>query len=229
MNFLSLFKTTQDEGPRAEPPHLVAKRISAQVHRLKAKIKIYAESTGPSPLFHHMFDLLEADHARKIANLRNRHSHNVAESNKGYHQEFAVLQGKYASELSGFLDLMTNNTTDKQVKRVFAANLRTKSSKLSISLECSASSNSQFSSSSALSIDDDAPGWILDPISFAIMKDPVVTPSGITYEKAPLIDYLQHHGHKDPITRKPLHRENLVPNLAIKNVVTEFLREREIV
>lgn len=176
-----------------------------------------------------MFDLLEQDNSRQIAQLRTRHNHNVAESNRRYHQEFAAVQKRYLAELIGFLEVLTNKSTQSKVDKVFAANPRPKSPNSSFSSE---SSNSQFlatSTNSTSSIEDDAPDWILDPISFSILKDPVVTPCGITYERAPLMDYLQNHGNRDPITRKPLHTNDLVPNLAIKEVVAEYLREHEIV
>ena len=69
----------------------------------------------------------------------------------------------------------------------------------------SSRSNSVFSSNpslaasvqeterSSLELDDDeeAPEYLLDPISFELFTDPVITPSGITYEKSHLLDHLK--------------------------------------
>ena len=84
------------------------------------------------------------------------------------------------------------------------------------------------------------------------MKDPVTTPSGVTYERlvlslslslslslylslslshtsvsfrANLEEHLQRVGHFDPLTREPLKREKLIPNLAMKEVIEDFLEK----
>lgn len=207
MNFISsLFSESPKDKSITGSPHQMARYISADIHNLRVKIKLYGESTGPSPLFRHLYELLEADHSRNVSNLQRKHNHNVAESNKAYHRELVTLKKHYANELSGFLDLMTNHHTKAKVQTVFAARDETTSI-----------------SDLASSAEENAPDWILDPISFSILQDPVVTPCGITYEKAPLMEYLQHNGYKDPITKKPLLRENIVPNLALKDVVSDYL------
>lgn len=33
------------------------------------------------------------------------------------------------------------------------------------------------------------------------MNDPVITPSGITYEKSLILEHLRHNGNYDPISR----------------------------
>lgn len=69
----------------------------------------------------------------------------------------------------------------------------------------------------------DVPEVLCGKISFEIMKDPVITPSGITYERKDLEEHLQRVGHFDPITRADLTAERLIPNLAMKEVVDDFL------
>jgi len=59
------------------------------------------------------------------------------------------------------------------------------------------------------------------------MRDPVVTPSGITYDRKDIEEHLQRVGHFDPVTRHPLTSELLIPNLAMKDVVDAFLAENE--
>eukprot|EP00252_Welwitschia_mirabilis_P007392 TRINITY_DN1869_c0_g1_i1.p1 TRINITY_DN1869_c0_g1~~TRINITY_DN1869_c0_g1_i1.p1 ORF type:complete len:295 (+),score=34.62 TRINITY_DN1869_c0_g1_i1:205-1089(+) len=60
-------------------------------------------------------------------------------------------------------------------------------------------------------------------ITLEIFRDPVITPSGITYERAALMEHLRKIGNFDPVTREPLQAEQLVPNLAIKEAVQAFL------
>lgn len=68
-------------------------------------------------------------------------------------------------------------------------------------------------------------------ISMELMLDPVTTPCGISYERACLRDHLsrlQARGEAgfDPISRKPLQRiEQAVPNLALKEAISDFLAE----
>ncbi|KAF2357537.1 U box domain [Trinorchestia longiramus] len=73
----------------------------------------------------------------------------------------------------------------------------------------------------------DVPDYLCGKISFDILHDPVVTPSGITYDRKDIEEHLQRVGHFDPITRTPLTVDMLVPNLAIKEVVDVFLEENE--
>lgn len=68
---------------------------------------------------------------------------------------------------------------------------------------------------------------ICGKISFEILQDPVITPSGITYERKDIEEHLQRVGHFDPVTRTPLSVEQLVPNFSMKEVVDTFMQENE--
>jgi len=54
------------------------------------------------------------------------------------------------------------------------------------------------------------------------MQDPVITPSGTSYERASLVKHLKV-SPVDPLTREPLSDRQLIPNLALKNACAEFL------
>lgn len=75
--------------------------------------------------------------------------------------------------------------------------------------------------------DDDIPTEVPDHlccrITLDIFHDPVITPSGHTYERAVILDHLQKVGEFDPITREPLDPSQLVSNLAIREAVHEYL------
>lgn len=66
------------------------------------------------------------------------------------------------------------------------------------------------------------PDYLIDTITFEIMHDPVVTPSGASYERVGLLKHLRAHG-VDPLTRQPLTESQLYPNVALKNACSEFL------
>jgi len=71
----------------------------------------------------------------------------------------------------------------------------------------------------------EVPDILCCKISFEIMRDPVITPSGITYERKDIEEHLQRVGHFDPITRRDLTQDMLVPNLALKEVIDNYLLE----
>jgi STIP1 family protein 1 len=71
------------------------------------------------------------------------------------------------------------------------------------------------------------PDYLCGKISFELLKDPVITPSGITYDRSDIKEHLHRVGHFDPITRVPLNVEQLIPNLAMKEVLDTFITENE--
>ncbi|XP_014206750.1 E3 ubiquitin-protein ligase CHIP [Copidosoma floridanum] len=73
----------------------------------------------------------------------------------------------------------------------------------------------------------DVPDYLCGKISFEILQEPVITPSGITYERKDIEEHLQRVGHFDPVTRVRLTQDQLIPNLAMKEVVDAFLQENE--
>lgn len=71
----------------------------------------------------------------------------------------------------------------------------------------------------------EVPDQLCGKISFEIMREPVITPSGITYDKRDIEEHLQRVGHFDPVTRAELKAHQLIPNLAIKEVIDDFLEK----
>nr|KYP35646.1 E3 ubiquitin-protein ligase CHIP [Cajanus cajan] len=69
----------------------------------------------------------------------------------------------------------------------------------------------------------EVPDYLCCRITLDIYHDPVITPSGLTYEREVILEHLQKVGKFDPITREPLDQSQLVPNLAIKEAVQAFL------
>lgn len=73
----------------------------------------------------------------------------------------------------------------------------------------------------------EVPDFLCGKISFEILVDPVMTPSGITYERKDIEEHLQRIGHFDPVTRVKLTADQLIPNYSMKEVVDNFLCENE--
>ncbi|KAH7285834.1 hypothetical protein KP509_33G048000 [Ceratopteris richardii] len=71
----------------------------------------------------------------------------------------------------------------------------------------------------------EVPEFLCCKITMDLYRDPVITPSGITYERAILLDHLEKVGKFDPLTRAPLQAHELITNLAIKEAVKAYLAE----
>ncbi|KAK6163680.1 hypothetical protein DH2020_000544 [Rehmannia glutinosa] len=71
----------------------------------------------------------------------------------------------------------------------------------------------------------EVPDYLCCKITLDIFRDPVITPSGVTYERAAILDHLQKVGKFDPITRELLYPSQLVSNLAIKEAVSAYLEK----
>ncbi|KAK6937865.1 hypothetical protein RJ641_031373 [Dillenia turbinata] len=80
-----------------------------------------------------------------------------------------------------------------------------------------------FRKASEDDIPSEVPDYLCCKITLDILRDPVITPCGVTYERAVIIDHLEKVGKFDPVTREPLHQSQLVPNLALKEAVQAFL------
>lgn len=73
----------------------------------------------------------------------------------------------------------------------------------------------------------EVPDFLCGKISFEILQEPVITPSGITYERKDIEEHLMRVGHFDPVTRTQLSQEQLIPNFSMKEVVDAFIQENE--
>jgi len=71
----------------------------------------------------------------------------------------------------------------------------------------------------------EVPDYLCGKISFEIMKDPVITPSGITYDRKDIEEHLQRVGHFDPVTRHELKLNQLIPNLAMRDVISNYIED----
>ncbi|CAA2965102.1 E3 ubiquitin- ligase CHIP [Olea europaea subsp. europaea] len=83
--------------------------------------------------------------------------------------------------------------------------------------------NGVFNKAAEDDIPTDVPDYLCCKITLDIFRDPVITPSGLTYERAVILDHLHKVGNFDPVSREPLYSSQLVPNLAIKEAARAFL------
>lgn len=66
------------------------------------------------------------------------------------------------------------------------------------------------------------PKEFICPITQEVMKDPVIGPDGMTYEKEAIVNWLKKH-KASPITRQPMDPSQLVPNRALKSTIEEMV------
>jgi len=63
------------------------------------------------------------------------------------------------------------------------------------------------------------------PITLEVMKDPVVTPHGICFEREAIMNWVERV-HTCPVTRKPLSADQLITCYSLKNAIVEYERIR---
>lgn len=68
------------------------------------------------------------------------------------------------------------------------------------------------------------PDYLIDGITFEIMHDPVITPSGSSFDRIGIVKYVEQSG-VDPITRASMSVNDLRPNYALKAACEEFLEK----
>lgn len=61
----------------------------------------------------------------------------------------------------------------------------------------------------------------LCPITQDIMTDPVIRPDGHTYERTAIESWLNSGHNRSPMTREPMTSRNLIPNIALRNLIQE--------
>jgi STIP1 family protein 1 len=67
----------------------------------------------------------------------------------------------------------------------------------------------------------EVPEYLIDPISFEIMHDPVITKTGQSYERATIVEHLKRNP-TDPLSRDSLMIHELRPNVNLKKACDDF-------
>ncbi|XP_077288834.1 STIP1 homology and U-box containing protein 1 [Arctopsyche grandis] len=137
-------------------------------------------------------------------------------------------------ELQAYLNKLINEDTEKKVAILRCDNNINEEELQKKLQEVEEQSNNYMSELNNLfaKIDDrrrkrDVPDFLCGKISFEILSEPVITPSGITYERKDIEEHLQRVGHFDPVTRVRLTADQLIPNFTMKEVVDAFMQDNE--
>ncbi|XP_026819442.1 E3 ubiquitin-protein ligase CHIP-like [Rhopalosiphum maidis] len=71
------------------------------------------------------------------------------------------------------------------------------------------------------------PSYLCGTIGYGILKNPVVTPCGLSYDRKDIEEHLMNIGNFDPVSYQPLTVDQLIPNLTLKEIVELFTKENE--
>ena len=66
---------------------------------------------------------------------------------------------------------------------------------------------------------------VFSQLTFEVFRDPVVAPSGHSYERVAVMEHLRRVGKFDPVTREPLVESDLRPNHSLRNAAHEWLND----
>ena len=69
---------------------------------------------------------------------------------------------------------------------------------------------------------DEAPTEFYCPITFELMREPLMTRSGLSFERTAILDWLHEHNGTCPMTRTPLTVGDLVPNRRLQLLIREW-------
>jgi len=70
--------------------------------------------------------------------------------------------------------------------------------------------------------DGDIPEYFLCPITGCIMRQPAMTPEGVTYDYDALVEWLTSK-QTDPSTNLPLSADQLCPNRTVRSMIEDFI------
>jgi len=73
---------------------------------------------------------------------------------------------------------------------------------------------------------DEPPPPFVDPITFELMRDPWMTPAGITYERGTILEEIERRGIC-PFSQEAITEADLRPNRALKDMIELYLKEKE--
>ncbi|CAI5759256.1 unnamed protein product [Candida verbasci] len=237
MNFLSNAKSRINSSsvPKLAPTgkiiqgdlKTVIPYVQNDISITKAQLKQYENND----MYSKLINLIQKNQKQNKQHLDDKYI-NQKDSPK-YQWALFELYKSELDEYSDLLDMFKNNYTHLLCDNNLLNYKLSKSAK-STSITSSTSmlksrDSSVFSRDSSTSlksfnvdIDDDAPDHLLDPISFELFVEPVITPSGITYEKKHLVSHLRNKGQFDPISKQSLNQKQLYPNLTIKDSVEAY-------
>ena len=72
--------------------------------------------------------------------------------------------------------------------------------------------------------ESEVPEYLCDPITLEVMVNPVLTPSGHTFERSSIVRHIEKFGN-NPFTQEKLEMRDLVPNRALAEAIEKYSAE----
>jgi hypothetical protein len=66
------------------------------------------------------------------------------------------------------------------------------------------------------------------PLTLELMKDPVMTKYGNSYERSAILKWVARGNARCPLTRRPLHLSDIVTNHHLRGKIRQFQKENEL-
>ncbi|KAG7355153.1 U-box domain containing protein [Nitzschia inconspicua] len=77
-------------------------------------------------------------------------------------------------------------------------------------------------SSSSEDVVDDVPEEFLCPLTLCVMKDPVVSKDGISYDRTAIVKWLAKGNQSCPLTRQPMTLSSLAPDNRLRKCIQQW-------
>ncbi|KAF6259432.1 hypothetical protein COO60DRAFT_1513300 [Scenedesmus sp. NREL 46B-D3] len=71
----------------------------------------------------------------------------------------------------------------------------------------------------------EVPAAFTCPLTMEVFREPVITPSGCSFERSALLEHLSKVGKFDPISRQPMDESDIIPNIGLRNATQQYLDE----
>lgn len=207
MAFFGSQKSSYEDDVRKVKDELEA--VKVQIRRLNAATGLLANNR----MYGRLHQLLGNDHLEQYEALQRRHGYSTGRT---FQRDLRSMYTKHLEEWRDFLAMVQGNLHHG----VYTAHM-----KRNWGLNRKLPQGAGLQSRSMDSLVDEAPEAIIDPLSFNVFHDPVITPSGISYERAVLLQHLRTSG-TDPLTRQPLLESQVYPNMALRDVAADYLASR---
>lgn len=185
-------------------PETIAKYVNHDIQIIKQEIKCYNQVTNvfANQFYYKLYKLIETNQSQELTRLKQKFQYQFSSE---YYKALVAFYKTSLHEYEDFLHLIQYNLNNGLLNGAPTSNGR------------------RLSNIDVEELDKSTPEALVDPLSLEIFTDPVISPSGITYEKSLILAHLSNNGPFDPMTKQTLSAEQLYPNLAVKNSVNQFI------
>ncbi|KAL6590442.1 hypothetical protein U3516DRAFT_651620 [Neocallimastix sp. 'constans'] len=179
-------------------------KVILKARKKKYEVEGSRKVVENSDLMDYLIQLMENDRQNKIADIRSDTTKTEEDVNNDI-------------EYINYEQIINKFNKTKQKRKLKQTNKKKKKDQRIKNLK------QTFLKADPFQKDREAPDYLFGKIHFNIMLDPVITPSGITYDRTELREHFEKIGYFDPLTRKEITEKDLVPNLALREAIEDFL------